>query len=78
MEENIREDQRILVLHVAFKKTPTRWWANHKAIFRTWDEVKQGIKYMFQNKEKLELEMKMNLQVAQLLSGESDPRIHIE
>jgi hypothetical protein len=57
MEENVREYQIILVLDVAFQNTPTRWWSNHKAILRTCDEVKKSIKYRFQNKERLELEM---------------------
>jgi hypothetical protein len=51
MEENVVEDQRISVLDVAFQNTPSRWWANHKAILRTWDKVKQAIKYRFHNKE---------------------------
>jgi hypothetical protein len=40
--------------------------------------VKQAIKYRFHNKEQLESEMQMDLQVAQLFSGESDPKVHIE
>jgi len=30
MEEKVLEDQRILVLDLAFQDIPTRWWANHK------------------------------------------------
>jgi hypothetical protein len=78
MEENVVEDQRISILHVAFQNNPARWWANHKYVLITWDKVKQAINYMFQNKEQLESDMQTDLQVAQLFSGESDPRIHIE
>jgi hypothetical protein len=78
MEKNVVEDQRILVLDVAFQNTLARWWANHKSVLRTWDEVKQTIKYMFQNKEQLESNIQTNLQVAQLFSGELNLRIHIE
>jgi hypothetical protein len=78
MEEKVGEDQRILVLNVAFQNTPTRWWENHKSLLRTWDEVKKSINYRFQNKERLESELQIDLQVAQLFNGESDPRMHIE
>jgi hypothetical protein len=78
MEENVREDQRISVLDVAFQNIPARWWATHKVVLRTWDEVKQAIKYKFWSKEKLESEMQMDLQVAQPFNEESYPRIHIE
>jgi hypothetical protein len=54
MEEKVVEDQIISVLDVAFQDTPSRWWANHKALLITWDEVKQDIKYRFHNKEQLE------------------------
>jgi len=47
MEEKVVEYQGISVLYIAFQDTPTRWWANHKALLRTWDEVKQAIKYRF-------------------------------
>jgi hypothetical protein len=43
MEETVGEDQRILVLDIAFQNTLARWWAMHKAALRTWDEVKQAI-----------------------------------
>jgi hypothetical protein len=78
MEENVREDQRILVLDIAFQNTPARWWSTHKSLLRTWDEVKQAIKYMLWNKEQVESKIQMDLQVMQPFSGESDPRIHIE
>jgi hypothetical protein len=78
MEENAREYQIVLVLNIAFQKTPARWWANHKFVLRTWDEVKQAIKYRLWNEEQLESEMQMDLQVVQLFSRELDPRIHIE
>jgi hypothetical protein len=47
MEETMGKDQRILVLDIAFQNTPAIWWATHKAALRTWDEVKQALKYMF-------------------------------
>ena len=78
MEEKVVEDQRISVLDVALKDTPSRWWANHKTLLKNWDDVKKAIKYRFWNKEQLELGMQMDLHAAQLFSGESDPRIHIE
>jgi hypothetical protein len=78
MEETVGEDQRISVLDIAFQNTPARWWATHKVALRTWDEVKQALKYRFWNREQLESEMQMDLQVVQLFSGESDPRIHIQ
>jgi len=71
MEENVIEDQRILVLDVSFWNTPARWWATHKSVIKMWDEVKQDIKYIFGNKDQLESEMQMDLQLAQLFSGES-------
>jgi hypothetical protein len=78
MEEKVVEDQRISVLDVAFQDTPARWWANHKALLRTWDNIKQVIQYRFQNKEQLESEMQTDFQVAQLFSEEYDPKVHIE
>jgi hypothetical protein len=54
MEETVGEDQRISVLDIAFQNTPARWWATHKAALRTWDEVKQALKYRFWNREQLE------------------------
>jgi hypothetical protein len=51
MEEKVLEDQRVLVLDVAFQDTPSRWWDNNKALLRTWDDGKQDIKYRFQNKD---------------------------
>jgi hypothetical protein len=63
---------------VDFQNTPSRWWANHKVVFRTWDNVKQAIKYKFQNKKKMESEMQKDLQVAQCFNGESYPRMDIE
>jgi dolichyl-phosphate-mannose--protein O-mannosyl transferase len=47
MKENVREDKKISVLDVAFQNTPSKWWMNHKAVLRTWDERKQAIKYRF-------------------------------
>ena len=78
MEENVKEDQRISVLDVAFQNNPARWWATHKVVLRTWDKVKQAIKYRFWNKEHLELGMKMDPHTTQLFNRESDPRINIE
>lgn len=78
MEEKVVEYQRISVLDVAFQDTPARWWANHKTLLRDWDDVKQAIKYRFQNKEQLELESQTDPQVAQLFNGEYDPKAHIE
>jgi hypothetical protein len=51
MEETVGEDQRILVLDIAFQNTPARWWATHKASIRTWDKVKKSLKYRFLNRE---------------------------
>jgi hypothetical protein len=51
MEEKVVEDQRISILDIALQDTHARWWANHKALLRYWDDVKQDIKYRFQNKE---------------------------
>jgi hypothetical protein len=47
VEEKVVADQRISVLDVAFQDTPARWWANHKALLRDWDDLKQAIKYRF-------------------------------
>ena len=47
MEEKVLEDQRIMVLDVAFQNTPAIWWDNHKSLLRTWDELKKAIKYRF-------------------------------
>jgi hypothetical protein len=78
MEETMGEDQSILVLDISFQNTPARWWATHKDTLRTWDEVKQALKYRFWNREQLESEMQTYLHVAQLFSGESNPRIQIQ
>ena len=43
MEENIVEDQRILVLDLALKETPAKWWASHKALINKWEDVKKAI-----------------------------------
>jgi hypothetical protein len=51
MEEKVVEDQRISVLDLSLQDTPSRWWANHKALVENWDDVKQAIKYRFQDKE---------------------------
>jgi len=51
MEENVREDQRISVLDIAFQNNPARWWDTHKTTLKTWDKVKQALKYRFWNKE---------------------------
>jgi hypothetical protein len=40
MEENVREDQRIMVLDISFQNNLARWWATHKVVLGTWDEVK--------------------------------------
>jgi hypothetical protein len=53
MEEKVVEDQRISVLYLSLQGTPTKWWANHKALLRNWDDMKQAIKYRFQSKELL-------------------------
>jgi hypothetical protein len=66
MEEKIVEDQRISVLDLSLQDTPSRWWTNHKALVGNWEDVKQAIQYRFQDKEKLELDMRMDFQVAQL------------
>jgi hypothetical protein len=78
MEENIAEDQRISVLDLALQDTPARWWTSHKALIKNWEDVKQAIRYRFQDKEQLESEMQMDFQVAQLFNGQSDPKAHIE
>jgi hypothetical protein len=78
MEEKVVEGQRISVLDLSLQDTPARWWANHKALLRNWDDVKQAIKYRFQDKEQLESEMQTDFQVAQLFNGEYDPKAHIE
>jgi hypothetical protein len=69
MEENITEDQRISVLDLALQDTLARWWSNHKALIKTWDDVKQAIRYRFQDKEQLESNIQMDFQVAQLFNG---------
>jgi hypothetical protein len=78
MEEKVVEDQRIPILDLSLQDTPTRWWANHKALLRNWDDVKKYIKYRFQDNEHLESEMQTDFQVSQLFNRESDPKAHIE
>ena len=78
MEEKVVEYQRISIVDVAFQDTPSKWWDNHKSLLRTWDDVKQAIKYRFQNKEQLEEDMQMDFQVVQLFNKESNPKAHIE
>jgi hypothetical protein len=39
MEENIVEDQRISMLDLSLQDTPTKWWANHKALVINWEDV---------------------------------------
>jgi hypothetical protein len=56
----------------------SKWWANHKYLFKNWDDVKEAIKYIFQDKEQLESDMWMNFQVAQMFNEEPDPKAHIE
>jgi hypothetical protein len=78
MEEKIAEYQRISVLDLSLQDNPTRWWTNHKALVENWDDVKQAIRYIFQDKDQLESGMQMDFQVAQLSNGQSDPKAHIE
>jgi hypothetical protein len=78
MEEKVVEDQRISVLDLSLQDSPARWRENHKDLLRNWDDLKQDIKYRFQNKEQLELEIQTDFQVAQLFNGETDPIEHIE
>jgi hypothetical protein len=78
MEERVVEDQRISLLDVALYDTPVRWWANHKALLRNQDDLKQAIKYRFENKEHMESGMQMDFQFVQLFNEEYDPREHIE
>jgi hypothetical protein len=66
------------VLDLSLQDTPVRWWTNHKALVENWDDVKQAIRYRFQDKEHLESKMQMNFQVVQLFNGQSDPKEHIE
>jgi hypothetical protein len=40
--------------------------------------VKKDIKYIFQDKDHLESDMRKDFQVAQLFNEESDPKAHIE
>jgi hypothetical protein len=72
------EDQRILVLDLAIQDTPTRWWANHKDLLKNLDDVKEAIKYRFQDNEQLESDTQTDFQVVQLFNGQSDPKEHIE
>jgi hypothetical protein len=69
MEEKVVEDQRISVLDLALRDTPTRWWTTHKALVGSLNDVKQDIKYRIQDEEKLESEMQIDFQVAQLFNG---------
>jgi hypothetical protein len=78
MEENLVDDQRISVLDLSLHETPARWWANHKALLKNWDDVKQAIKYRFHYKEQLESNMGTDFQVAQLFNEEYDLKSHIE
>jgi hypothetical protein len=78
MEENVVEDQSISLLDLSLQDTPARWWANHKDLVENWEDVKQDIQYRFQDKEKLESEMWMYFQVAQLFTRQYDPKPHIE
>jgi hypothetical protein len=78
MEEKVVEDQRISIMDLALQNNLARWWANKKSLLRNWDDVKQDIKYMFQDNEQLELEMQTDFQVAQLFNGKSNPKAHIE
>jgi hypothetical protein len=78
MEEKVVEDQRISVLDLALQDSPTRWWANQKTLLKIWDDVKQDVKYIFQDKEKFEPEMQMGFQLVQLFNGHSDSKEHIE
>ena len=50
----------------------------HKTALKTWDKVKQVLKYRFWNKEQLEIEIQTEPHTTQLFIEESDLRIHIE
>jgi hypothetical protein len=47
-------------------------------MIKNWDDVKQDIRYRFQDKEQLKSEMWMDFQVAQLFNGQYNPKTHIE
>jgi hypothetical protein len=51
MEEKVVEYQWISVLDLSLQDTAAKWWANHKDLLENWDDVKEAIKYGFQNKE---------------------------
>jgi hypothetical protein len=57
VEEKVVEDQSISVLELALQYAPSRWGSNHKALLKNWDDVKQAIKYRFQDNDHLESEM---------------------
>jgi hypothetical protein len=78
MEEKMEEDQRIIVLNLALEDTLSRWWASQKKVIKNWEDVKHVIQCLFQDKEQLKSEMRMDFQVAQLIDGQSDPKKHIE
>jgi hypothetical protein len=47
LEDKVAPEQRIPVLDIVLKSSPTRWWATHKGTLSSWDEVKHAIQYHF-------------------------------
>jgi hypothetical protein len=58
---NYRRISKNLGTRYSFPEHPRIWWATHKDALRTWDEVKQALKYRFWNREQLEPEMQTDL-----------------
>ena len=68
-ELQIPEQQRVLVLDVVLKVTPTRYWASHKEGIEDWKQCKILMQVRFGAKVDY---------IVQKYAGFSDPKDHIE
>jgi hypothetical protein len=56
-------EKRILVLDIALKDTPARWWATHRASLLDWEDAKRAIRYRFLRSDQVTTEMNMDFHV---------------
>jgi hypothetical protein len=47
MEDKVVKEQRISIVYIAFRYSPTRWWASHKGTIYSWNDAKISIQYHF-------------------------------
>jgi hypothetical protein len=66
----VLENQRLLVLDIALKATPTRWWGAHKETIKDWYQCKRLLRIRFGAEWRSNWQQKYN--------GKGAPMEHLE